>query len=88
MRIKLLPCFIPRRSYEVEVLKYNDKVKEQEKIIFEEVLINKITSVTDNHITLNDRRMYCLYVARTFIIISTILTALNFIVVTFKNIKI
>ncbi len=76
------------RKYETEVMNYNNKVKEQDKIAFEEVLINKITSATDNHIILNDKRMYCLYVARTFIIISMILTAMNFVLITFKNIKI
>jgi hypothetical protein len=75
------------RNYEIEISKYNNKIKEQEKIIFENVLINKITSITDNHIILNDKRMYSLYVARTFIIVSMILTAVNFILITFKNIK-
>lgn len=77
------------RKYEtVDLPNYNNQVEEKDKLIFEDIITNKLTNIIDNHIVLNDKRSYDLYIAKTFIIISMVFTALNFFLIIFKDIKI
>lgn len=74
------------RKYEKLVVEYNSKVFEN-KISFEEVVIDKIVSFTDDHIIFNDVRHRDIYKAKTSLVIAMIATALNFILVTCKYLK-
>lgn len=72
------------REFElIDIPKYNDQVEEKEKINFEKIIIDKLTHLTDDHIIFNDKRSLDLYRAKTFIIITLILTGLNFLLITF-----
>lgn len=71
------------REFEVvDIPKYNDQVEEKEKINFEKIIIDKLTHLTDDHIIFNDKRSHDLYRAKTFIIITLILTGVNFLLIT------
>ncbi|WP_299284611.1 hypothetical protein [uncultured Mucilaginibacter sp.] len=74
------------RKYEEQVVEYNLKVVEN-KISFEDVVINKIVNFTDNHIIFNDVRHRDIYKAKTSLVITMIITAFNFILVTFKYLE-
>ena len=77
------------RKYEkIDMANYNIKVDEKDKLVFEDIIISKLTSITDDHILFNDKRSLDLYRARTFIIVSIMLTAINFLIIAFKYIKI
>jgi hypothetical protein len=77
------------RKYEhVDLVNYNTQVGEKDKLVFENIIIDKLTSITDNHTIFNDKRSHDLYLAKTFMIISIMLTALNFLIIAFKYIKI
>lgn len=77
------------REYEnVELIKYNSRVEEKDKIHFDKVIIDKLTGITDNHTIFNDKRSHDLYLAKTFLIIGIILTALNFLLFSLKFLKI
>lgn len=71
------------REFEViDIPKYNDQVEEKEKINFEKIMIDKLTHLTDDHIIFNDKRSLDLYRAKTFIIITLILTGVKFLLIT------
>jgi hypothetical protein len=71
------------RKFEViDIPKYNDQVEEKEKINFEKIIIDKLTHLTDDHIIFNDKRSLDLYRAKTFIIITLILTGVKFLLIT------
>lgn len=71
------------RKYEDEIKSYNSKVVDN-KLSFEDLIIEKINSLTDDHIIFNDTRSKDLYKAKTALIIAMIVTALNFILITSK----
>ena len=73
-----------RKFETIDIPKYNEQVDEKEKISFETELINRLISVTDNHTIFNDKRSLDLYKAKTFVIISLILTGIQLVIVTFK----
>lgn len=76
------------REYEtVSLADYNSKVDENNKLSFDNIIINKLTSITDNHTIFNDRRSLDLYRAKTFLIICIILTAINFLIFSTKIFK-
>jgi hypothetical protein len=73
------------REFETKAIpEYNEKVEDVEKISFETELINRLITVTDNHTVFNDNRSLNLYRAKTFLIVSLILTGIQLIIVTFK----
>lgn len=75
------------REFEViDIPKYNDQVEEKEKINFEKIIIDKLTHLTDDHIIFNDKRSLDLYRAKTFIIITLILTGVKFLLITLLKI--
>jgi hypothetical protein len=75
------------REFEViDIPKYNDQVEEKEKINFEKIMIDKLTHLTDDHIIFNDKRSLDLYRAKTFIIITLILTGVKFLLITLLKI--
>jgi hypothetical protein len=77
------------RKYEsTDLVNYNKQVEEKDRINFEIVLIDKLTQITDNHIIFNDKRSRDLYLAKTILIISTLLTSINFILFLLKYFKI
>ncbi len=75
------------RKYEIEdVPRYNLLVKSEDDIInFEKKIIEKLTESTDNHIIINDKRSYDLYLSKTSSIIGIILTTINFLLIIIKS---
>lgn len=75
------------RKYEIDALpKYNKQLDDQTpKLNFEDIIIEKLNSFTDNHIIINDKRSYDLYLAKTVSILGLIITALNFLFITIKT---
>jgi hypothetical protein len=73
------------RNFEInEIPKYNAQVSDAEKLDFEKIIIEKLTHYTDNHITFNDKRSLDLHNAKTFIIVTLILTGINFLLIAFN----
>jgi len=73
------------REFETkQIPEYNAQVNVEDKLTFETELIERLIVVTDNHTVFNDRRSLDLYRAKTFIIVSLILTGIQLIIVTFK----
>ncbi len=73
------------REFETkQIPEYNAQVNVEDKLTFETELIERLIVVTDNHTIFNDRRSLDLYRAKTFIIVSLILTGIQLIIVTFK----
>lgn len=73
------------REFETkQIPSYNAQVSEEDKLNFETELVNRLITVTDNHTTFNDRRSLDLYRAKTFLIVSLILTGIQLVIVTFK----
>lgn len=76
------------RKTELEFNEHNKTIDERDRINFEEKIIEKIISYSDNHTVINDKRAYDLYLCRKFVIISFIITIINLILVTINNFKI
>lgn len=73
------------REFETkQIPDYNSQVNEEDKLTFETELIERLVKVTDNHTTFNDQRSLDLYRAKTFLIVSLILTGIQLVIVTFK----
>ncbi len=73
------------REFETkQIPEYNAQVNVEDKLTIETELIERLIVVTDNHTVFNDRRSLDLYRAKTFIIVSLILTGIQLIIVTFK----
>ena len=73
------------REFETkQIPSYNAQVGEEDKLNFETELIERLITVTDNHTTFNDKRSLDLYRAKTFLIVSLILTGIQLVIVTFK----
>ncbi|WP_130286712.1 hypothetical protein [Aquimarina brevivitae] len=73
------------REFETkQIPDYNSQVSEEDKLTFETELIERLITVTDNHTTFNDQRSLDLYRAKTFLIVSLILTGIQLVIVTFK----
>lgn len=70
------------RNYEInDIPKYNAQVGDTEKLDFEKIIIEKLTQYTDDHITFNDKRSLDLHRAKTFIIVTLILTGIKFLLI-------
>jgi hypothetical protein len=76
------------RKTELEINEFNKNINEDERIVFEEKIIEKIISFSDNHTEINDKRAYDLYLCRKYVVISFIITIINLISVTINNFKI
>jgi hypothetical protein len=77
------------RKYEKDLQNYNDKMIDiEKKISFENIIIDKLTNVIDDHIIFNDKRSYDLYSAKTFLIVCIMLTIINFIIFSLKFINV
>ena len=77
------------RKYEKDLQNYNDKVVDEEKkISFENIIIDKLTNVIDDHIIFNDKRSHDLYSAKTFLIVCIMLTIINFLIFSLKFVNI
>lgn len=76
------------RKYENALEKYNQNVDEEKRIKFENVVVDKLTTIIDGHIVFNDRRSHDLYSAKTFLIICIMLTILSSIVFSLKFLRI
>jgi cytochrome b subunit of formate dehydrogenase len=73
------------RNFEVnEIQKYNAQVDEKEKLNFETIIIEKLAHYTDDHIVFNDKRSLDLHRAKTFIIVTLVLTGIKFLLLAFK----
>jgi len=73
------------REFEIEQIPdYNAQVSEEDKLTFETELIERLIAVTDSHTAFNDIRSLDLYRAKTFLIVSLILTGIQLVIVTFK----
>ena len=77
------------RNFElIEIPKYNAQVDEKENLNFEVLIIDKLTQYTDDHIVFNDKRSLDLHKAKTFIIVTLVLTGINFLLTAFKYLTI
>jgi hypothetical protein len=59
---------------------YNNCVEPECRLDFQNELIKRMNSVTDNHISYNDQRSIDLYRAKTFTIITLILTGIQLVI--------
>jgi len=76
-------------KYETEELpNFNEKVGIDSKLDFSKQIIERLTAITDNHILLNDQRSLDLYRSKTFIIITILITTIQFLIITIKSITI
>jgi len=75
-------------AYETAIKEYNSNVTNDKAIDFKEVILLKIAEFTDSHIIFNDKRSRDLYFARTYLIISLLLTSVNFLILTLNYIRI
>lgn len=75
------------RAYEMDLMLYNNQVAEEKRLDFQQAVIEKLVEFTDSHIIFNDKRSKDLYLARIFLIISFILTGMNFITLTLNYIR-
>ncbi|PZP40624.1 MAG: hypothetical protein DI598_19245 [Pseudopedobacter saltans] len=72
------------RKFENDLNDYNEKVEEIHNIKFDNIIIDKLTSIIDDHIIFNDRRSLDLHYAKTFLIVCVMLTIVNFIIFSLK----
>ena len=73
------------RNFEAtEIPKYNAQIDVKEKLNFELIIIDKLTHYTDDHIVFNDKRSLDLHKAKTFIIVTLLLTGLKFLLIALK----
>lgn len=73
------------RKFElIDMPNYNEQVGSNEQINFEKLIIEKLTEFTDDHIIFNDKKSLDLHKAKTFIIVTLVLTAIKFLPLTFK----
>ena len=74
------------RRYEKNDLEnYNKQVDEEKRIDFTNVIIDKLSEITDENIIINDLRAEDLYKSRTFIIVSFVLTTIKLVLLVFLN---
>lgn len=74
-------------KYEKQVIEFNDLPTTNNKVNFDDSIISKLSELTDDHIIFNDKRSRDLQKARTFLVLSLILTAINYIVLILNHIK-
>jgi hypothetical protein len=73
------------RDYDYKVVDYNKRINNSNKIIdFEVKIIDKFVDIAENHCSINDRRSYDLYIAKTMILFAIGLTLLNYMILIFK----
>ena len=74
------------REYQNKVIDYNGRINDPKKNIdFETKNIDKFVDIAENHCTINDKRSYDLYIAKTMILFTIATTLLNYIILIFKN---
>lgn len=72
--------YLKLREYEVDLEKYNAKPENiNAQIDFDKNVLEKLISISENHCTINDKRSYDLYIAKTCILITIIITIINYI---------
>ncbi|QIL38090.1 hypothetical protein G7074_01625 [Pedobacter sp. HDW13] len=74
-------------KYEKQINEYNELPNVSDKIKFDDSIITKLADLTDDHIIFNDKRSKDLQKARTYLVISLILTAINYILLILNHIK-
>jgi len=81
---KNLPFLNELREYEKEVISYNQDLttnaENSEKINFEEKILDSIIKAADSHTNANSDRLFNLFKAKQFMIISLILTSIEFLI--------
>lgn len=74
------------RKYEFEVMRYNKEVNDQDLTLsFEKVVLDKLIDFAENHCSINDKRSYDLYISKTFILFSIIITLINYLILALIN---
>ncbi|MGE6397015.1 hypothetical protein [Chryseobacterium scophthalmum] len=72
--------YITLREYELSVEKYNIKPENSDRQIdFDKQVLEKLIQIAENHCTINDKRSYDLYIAKTGILFTIIMTIINYI---------
>ncbi len=72
------------REYEAKVVNYNNKITDSiKKIDFEIKIIDKFVDIAENHCSINDKRSFDLYIAKTMILFAIIGTLLNYMLLIF-----
>lgn len=74
-------------KFEKQIGDYNALPTTIDKIKFDDSIISKLAELTDDHIIFNDKRSKDLQKARTFLVLSLILTAINYILLILNHIK-
>ena len=74
------------RKYEIKVKKYNEEITDQNsKLNFDEIVLDKIIDISENHCSISDKRSYDLYISKTFILFSIIFTLINYLILALIN---
>jgi hypothetical protein len=76
-----------REFQKVKIPEYNSKVEIEKQLVFEEKLIEKLISITDENTKINDKRSFDIYLAKTFLILSLIFMFVTTILLIIKNTK-
>lgn len=82
-----LPHTEELRNYEKKIEDYNQKVDECERMNFEEYLAENYVTMADNNGKVNRRRYYQLYLAKTTLMISIVLSMILLFVYLYKEFK-
>jgi len=76
------------RKFEKDLEIYNKSIAEDKRLTFEEFVLNRIISITDDNILFNDERSKDLYKSKSFLIFSIFTTGANFIIFSIKYLNI
>jgi len=74
-------------KFEKQVSDYNNLPTTTNKVNFDDSIISKLAELTDDHIIFNDKRSRDLQKARTYLVLSLVLTAINYILLILNHIK-
>lgn len=74
-----------REYQKITIPEYNQKAEEENKITFEDDLINRLIRIADENTEINDKRAYDLYLSKTLIISTLIILFIISIILITKN---
>jgi len=83
-RYKLLPFSLELKDYQNKLNEFNKQANENDKEDFENYLINKFIDNSDNNGRINNKRNNNLYIAKTLIFITIILTLISVLISSLK----
>lgn len=79
-KYKNIGNYIKLREHELNIKNYNLKPENINKLLnFDMQVIEKLIAIAENHCSINDKRSFDLYIAKTIILITIINTIINYI---------